>query len=326
MPESSPPVCSGSSLSPVGFFRRRAHTRVVQRNVKRAAALTEKGASKEGGPRFEKEVFSGVAVDTQGSRVDSWVFRRAPLAAVSGHPARVVVIHGLGDAPVTWFPALRHALASCELVLPALPGAGRGPLPQDRGPLDFRETVSWVQQLLGRIVDQEGGPVTVVGHSLGGWLVARALLQDPSLAGALQPPVFVNNAGTWYEGVQRERELLSPRRVEDVEELLEQMYASVPLMPIEALQSLLETMQSPAYRRLLESTVRADFLSPEEIGRLPAGSGLVWGLADGLVPQQAFETLRDHLEDPRVVELAFCGHAPHLEAPRKIMEVLARLV
>jgi pimeloyl-ACP methyl ester carboxylesterase len=266
-----------------------------------------------------------VPVDSEGTVVDSWLFTRAPLA-LSKDPARVVIVHGLGDAPVTWFSCLRNALSSCELVLPALPGAGRGPLPAGRDHLDFRRTVAWLTQVLGRLAREGEGRLVVVGHSMGGWLTARALLEDRSLMDVLEPPVLVNPAGTWYEGVERERELLSPRSLEDVDELLMQVYARPPEMPIEALQSLLETMQDPGYRGLLESTVESDFLHGPDLEALPQGMGLVWGLDDGLVPQEALRRLGSGLRSPRVVELAFCGHAPHLEAPRKMGEVLSRLV
>ncbi len=275
--------------------------------------------------RFEKRVMAPLPVDSAGSEVESWLFHRGPLSSGRERPPRVVVVHGLGDAPVTWFSCLRHALAGCEIVLPALPGAGRGPLPPGRDHLDFGSTTAWLTQLLGALVDEEG-PVTVVGHSLGGWLTMRALLADRSLADRLQPPILINPAGTWYEGVERERELLSPRHLEDVDELLMQLYASAPQMPVEAMQSLLETMKNPGYRGLLDSAREEDFLRPRDIRGLPEKTGLVWGLADGLVAMEAFDALRANLREARVEELAFCGHAPHLEAPRKTGEVLARLV
>jgi pimeloyl-ACP methyl ester carboxylesterase len=279
-----------------------------------------------GDARFEKKILTAVPVDETGLEVDSWIYQRAPLTPGDTPPLRVIVVHGLGDAPVTWFPSLRHALPRHELLLPALPGAGRGPLPDGLDHLDFRRTAGWLAQVLGGLADETTGEVRVIGHSLGGWLVARALLSDPGLAARYGPPVLINNAGTWYEEVEQERHMLSPRTLEDVDELLLNLYARPPELPIEALQSLLETMRSPSYRGLLWSTTEEDFLRPADIARLPAGTALVWGVADGLVPPVALEALKEHLRAPRVTELAFCGHAPHLEAPRKLVEVLARLI
>lgn len=277
------------------------------------------------GARFDKRVLQDVPVDTEGTTVDSWLFTRAPLSGPRTDAKRVIVVHGLGDAPVTWFSCLRHALEDCELVLPALPGAGRGPLPQGMDHLDFTRTKAWLSQVLGLLEEETQGDVVVIGHSLGGWLVARALLDDPSLAKRIRPPVLVNTAGTWYDGVERERELLSPRQLEDVDELLMQIYARPPEMPVEALQSLLETMQDPGYRGLLWSTSKEDFLRPGDIARLPERTGIVWGLKDRLVPSQAFETLRKNLRAPQVESIESCGHAPHLEAPVKTAEVFSRL-
>ena len=273
------------------------------------------------GPAFARATVHGVHAEA-GTPVDSWVFKRAPFA--DPPVGRVVVVHGLGDAPPTWFPALRHAFPRHEIVLPAIPGMGRGPLPPGLDHLTFRATAAWLHGLLLDLAD-ENIPTRVVGHSLGGWLLERAYLADPALARAFGPPVLVNNAGTWYDGVERERALLSPESEADVQRLLEHLYAHTPTIPREALSAMFTTMRSPAYRGLLWSTVREDFLSAADLCRLPPRTGIVWGIADRLVPAAAFATLRASIPEARVRELA-CGHAPHLEAPGRLVTALSDLL
>lgn len=277
----------------------------------------------DGPAGFRREVLAGVPIDAAGTAVDSWAFHRPPLDGKE--QIRLVLLHGLGDAPVAWFQALRSAFPSAEIVLPALPGAGRGPLPAGRDHLDFRETAAWVAQILHRLIEQQRKTV-LIGHSMGGWFLLRALLADPSLAQKAGAPILVNNAGTWYEGVERERRLLSPRTVEDVDELTMHLYAREPDLPVEALAAMLETMQAPSYQGLLWSTTEDDFLRPEDLRALPRGIGLVWGLEDRLVPPQAYELLREHLRDPRLVPLDGVGHAPHIEAPARLVDALSRLL
>jgi pimeloyl-ACP methyl ester carboxylesterase len=273
---------------------------------------------------FKREVLEVIPVDAAGTTLDSWVFRRAPLGPAAP-TLRLVILHGLGDAPVAWFPALRDAFPDAELVLPALPGAGRGPLPKGHDHLGFAATAAWTQQVLHRLVTD--GPKTVlVGHSMGGWFVARALLSDPSLAARAGPPILVNTAGTWYDGVERERDLLSPKTLEDVDELTMHLYAREPDLPVEALAALLETMKDPSYQGLLWSTRIEDFLTGEELARLPRGTGLIWGTADRLVPPEAFDRLKRHLVDPRIVPIDGVGHAPHIEAPKRLVDAMTRLL
>ncbi len=273
---------------------------------------------------FERRVEEAVPAGRGGPLVDTYVFRRKP--PVGGPPrGRIIVVHGLGDAPVTWFPTLRGAFPEHELLLPALPGAGRGPLPKGLDHLTHAATVEWLTAIVHRLTADDL-PTTLIGHSLGGWLTARALLVDSSLADRVGAPVLVNNAGTWYPDVERERRLLSPRRLEDVDELLDHIYATTPDLPVEALQALLDTTRSPGYRGLLLSTSEQDFLKPADIARLPPSTGVVWGVADRLVPPVAFETLRKSLRAPRVVTLDGVGHAPHIEASGRLLAALEGLV
>ncbi|MBW3583892.1 MAG: alpha/beta hydrolase [Euryarchaeota archaeon] len=259
----------------------------------------------------------------KGGDAEALVMRRAALEKPIG---RVVVLHGLGDAPVSWFRCLKSALPRHELLLPAIPGAGRGPLPPGRDHLTHKETRVWLGDLLERILDETEGPVRLVGHSLGGWLMSRAVLDAPHILERCGPHILINTAGTWYDGVERERELLTPKTHEEVDELLSLLYADDPDLPIEVIDAMLKTMRSPSYQGLLRSTTKDDFLEPADLERLPEGMGLVWGEKDRLVPPEAFERLKEHLPAPRVVTLDDVGHAPHMEAPDRLAKVLEDLL
>lgn len=278
---------------------------------------------------FQKRVLDPVHVDSLDTQLDTWAFVRAPLET-DAPDGRLVFLHGLGDAPVTWFACLRHAFPRHELVLPALPGAGRGPLPPGHDHVSNKATTEWYAAVVDRLAANADTisdiPTRIIGHSLGGWITMRALVEHPDLERHVGAPVLVNTAGTWYEGVERERDLLSPKQLEDVDELLSHLYANPPNMPPVAMQALLDTMHAPSYRGLLWSTTKRDFLVPETLARLPTGTGIVWGTADTLVPPLALETLEAHVRDVRIERIPDCGHAPHLEAPTALVAALGRLL
>lgn len=292
---------------------------------------------------FTRTVIEDVPAGAAGP-CTSWVLHRDPLdyaTQTKDEPApRLVLLHGLGDAPVTWFRCLAEALPGHELVLPALPGAGRGPLPEGRDGLSHDESRDWYLGLLGRLgldpdepkahdaVHEAPAPPTVLaGHSLGGWLTNRVLKARPGLFDRLAGPhLLINPAGTAYRGVETERDKLSPAHIEDVQGLMADLYATPPPMPKAAYEALLATMQSPSYRSLLETPTKETFMLWEDLAAMPPGVGVIWGLADRLVDPVALATLKDHLPDPRVVELPGCGHAPHLECPAALRDALARLV
>lgn len=99
----------------------------------------------------------------------------------AGDGPAIVLTHGLGDDAGTWSAVadlLRH---SRRVVAWDLRGHGRSGAPAS--PDQYTREVAVAD--LVRIVDRVGAPVTLVGHSLGGYLSLILALRRPELVRAL---------------------------------------------------------------------------------------------------------------------------------------------
>lgn len=130
---------------------------------------------------------------------------------VSGEGPPVVLLHGLGASSLVWHaqqPELsrRHRVYALDL-----PGSGRSPMPP------MPPSGDWVVEAVnGFVARVAGGPVTLVGHSMGGAIALRCALERPDLVSSL---VLVAPAGLGRE-VSRFLRFLSLPGVDHLAEFL----------------------------------------------------------------------------------------------------------
>ena len=148
---------------------------------------------------------------SQGVEATSVDVRGKPVHVYAAGPAdaarTVVLLHGLGDSANDWFRTIPILAWRGDRVLAIdLPGHGLSPPHDERGFLHIREHAAIVREVVERL--GSGGDVALVGHSLGGWVAARAHL------GGLPADrlVLVESAGLAYEGMWDSIEMLRIER------------------------------------------------------------------------------------------------------------------
>jgi pimeloyl-ACP methyl ester carboxylesterase len=108
--------------------------------------------------------------------------------------ATIVLLHGLGDSGASWPDAVRRWSPAHRVVGLDLLGHGRSPrftAAQLTSADPMEQMYAAAEATVARIVAERGGPVAVVGHSMGGGvatalaarrpdLVAAAVLEDPA--------------------------------------------------------------------------------------------------------------------------------------------------
>ena len=156
-----------------------------------------------------------------------------------------------------------------------------------------------------------GGDVALVGHSLGGWVAARAHL------GGLPADrlVLVESAGLAYEGMWDSIEMLRIEHEEDVKRFFRTITHKVPFAFNLLSKEVAMMFRSPAVVNFLEGYDRADVIDDDELARVTARTTILWGENDGLIPPILAHRWNAGILGSKLVWIPRCGHAPQFERP-----------
>jgi pimeloyl-ACP methyl ester carboxylesterase len=214
----------------------------------------------------------------------------------SGTGTPVVLIHGLGGSSDWWRHNIRDLEASHTVAAVDLVGFGRNRsfLRRSSLPPTFEEMAA----LLGRWIESSfGGPVHLVGNSMGGQIAIHLAAARPELVRSL---VLVNSTGIPFElrpGVHLEN-LMIPRGMFSFARILARdAFRSGPTALLVAFRRLLLDDARPLMRRL----------------RMPVL--LLWGERDPLVPLTYARQILEEIPSARLSVVPRAGHIPMWENP-----------
>lgn len=249
-------------------------------------------------------------------------------AAVMGSGRPVVLLHGLADSHRTW-DRVAPALASSRLVIaPDLPGHGLSERP------DAPYSLDWYAGTVARWVDAMGlDEIDVVGHSFGGGIAQRLLLELP---GRIRRLALVAPGGLGQD-VGLGLRLLSLTRL--VERIGQPFMAPFTRLGLHALGDVYDPDEidwlawvnaRPGSARSLSRTVRdvidwrgqtRHFLDrAHEVAALPP-LALYWGTHDPVIPIRHGRRTEDLLQGSFFTPFE-CGHFPHRERPEAFAHAL----
>jgi pimeloyl-ACP methyl ester carboxylesterase len=94
-------------------------------------------------------------------------------AGISGAPT-IVAVHGITANAWAWDPLAHHLAGAAEIVAVDLRGRGRSH--EARGPYGMRQHADDI----AAVIDQIGGPLVLVGHSMGAYVVQMTAERHPA--------------------------------------------------------------------------------------------------------------------------------------------------
>lgn len=230
----------------------------------------------------------------------------------SGPP--MVLLHGIAGSD--WPEDLLAALAAKhELFVPDHPGFGAS------------ETPPWLRTMddmayfyLSYVQAMAKAPVTLVGHSLGGWIAAEMAIRN---ADRLSRLVLVAPAGIRKKGTLPgdiflwNREELMRNLVHD-QALAEQRMAKVSTK--EEIEIQLKNRYTGARLswepRLMNPTLA------RWAHRIDCPVTLVWGASDKVIPSSYAEVWQEKLPKAKLVTVKDCGHLVHIEKPKELASII----
>lgn len=230
----------------------------------------------------------------------------------------LLFIHGYGESLLSWRLILDRFTHSHRVLALDLPGYGLSQKPDVGYDLDF------YRRWLGAVLAQEtGGPVIVVGHSMGGELAAALALDHPDRVVAL---VLLAPAGGGISPLLSDTgSITSPAA-------LWVATAIAFVLPIHDTTWLREPDSALAYSTLADSTAeratrrvleRFDFSALRgRFAEIRQPVLLLWGRHDPTIPIEIGERIAAELPCRRFVPLATL-HRPHQTLPDTVAQEMA---
>ena len=254
----------------------------------------------------------------------------------------LLFIHGLGSSAERWLDIPDALSLYFHTLAIDLPGFGGSDKPSD---IDYTiEAFSdIVRQFINKIrmaeqngvngVNDRAGTMTLVGHSLGGYIASKIAVADNS--DFLNKLVLIDSSGNLEKPTpvldQYLDAAMNPSK-EKVRNVFEQMVAN-PLLITDALvQGFIDRINKPDSKYAFESSLKNSantqigIKNLSKIGEKGIPTLVIWGIYDKVIPVQHSEIFRDAIKDSSVIVIPRTGHAPFTEKPALVCEYLHRFL
>jgi pimeloyl-ACP methyl ester carboxylesterase len=251
----------------------------------------------------------------------------------------LLFIHGLGSLAERWLDipdALSLYFHTIAIDLPGFGGSDKHS--------DIEYTIeafsNMVKQFIQKVTvaeqdcrNYEEKKVTLIGHSLGGYIASKIAATDEG--GILGKLVLVDSSGN----LERPTPLLNqyldaamnPSR-EKVKNVFEQMVANPLLISDALVRGFIDRINNPQSKFAFESALRNSANTQigienlNKIGEKGIPTLVLWGMYDKVIPVHHSEIFRHAIKDSSVIIIPQTGHAPFTEKPALACEYLHRFL
>ena len=241
---------------------------------------------------------------------DTAVFGRKICYYDTGQGPPLVLVHGVGGDADQWAFCFEQLAASHRIIALDLLGFGRS----DKPPIDYR--IAGFVEVLDRFLANLGvARAHLLGHSLGGWVVAAFALRFPEKVDKL----VLNDAAGIDDGACAIPVDLKISARANLRTAFECMFHD-KAMVTEALVDLayalhLERGDGFTIRSVLETLANPWEKLDGKLGGLRAPTLILWGEDDAITPLSMARAFHREIAGSRLQIIAACGHLPPLERP-----------
>jgi len=245
--------------------------------------------------------------------------------------APVILLHGRGHAASMWLPLLPALARERRVIAVDLPGFGHSSAePFTRGSADagVRFFVDPVEMLLSSLGIEE--PI-LIGHSLGGLISVEIALRGSlrprglGLIGsmALGPSMSYASRAFFRAGPERVARVVGPAITKRISPLPETRVGRL-LMALEYELYAVRggRAQAAAAFNALFPAVGDAFHRLPHLPEIACPALLLWGDRDAVFPPSVAEGAARVMQRPELRIERGLGHAPHMEAPDRILPVI----
>jgi len=231
-----------------------------------------------------------------------------------GQGEPLLLVHGLGAEADVWAYCIEPLSQNYRVIAPDLLGFGRSSKPL----INYR--IATFVEVLDRLLQSLGvHRCSMVGNSMGGWIVASFAIQFPERVNKL----VLNDAIGIVAGAVRVPIDLRPSSLQNMREILEYMFCDKNLATDElvelAYECHLERNDGPTIASMLENIRRKLDRLDDQLDRLETPTLLVWGDCDRISPLSVAENYHRLIPGSKLEVIPQCGHIPPLEKPQELV-------
>jgi 2-hydroxy-6-oxonona-2,4-dienedioate hydrolase len=239
----------------------------------------------------------------------------------------ILFIHGLGSSADRWMDlpeAFTHYFPSYAL---DLIGFGKS----DK-PLESKYGIPEFVQLVRNFIDQVINPIkmiTLIGHSLGGYIACEFAIRYPSFTRSL---VLIDSSGMLHGPTALLREYLSVAMNPTYDECMsvfKKMVANPifvsPLVANTFIMNISNSQAKNAFKLTLENSTNTQ-LDIEKLGNLKVPALIIWGAEDNVIPVEHASLFHKTIADSQLKIINHVGHAPFIEKPAVTFDIIKRFL
>ena len=238
----------------------------------------------------------------------------------------ILFIHGLGSSADRWLDipdALSKYYHTIAVDLIGFGGSDK--------PVDVNYTIEKFAEFILEFIDKIGlngddGKITLVGHSLGGYIAVEFAIRNKEL---IEKLVLVDSSGflkgptPLLEQYLYAAKYTSYDNVRSVfEQLLSQPWRVLPAV----INTFITRINSPGAKYAFESAYKNSTTTQIDLSRLKSIEDIptliIWGKNDNLIPIEHIDLFKQVLKKHKVEKIEDAGHAPFAEKPAIICEIL----
>jgi len=244
----------------------------------------------------------------------------------------VLFIHGLGASSIVWRDIPDALSKYFHTITVDLIGFGGTEKPENadytiKGLSKF--IVDFLIERI-RIVDKEHKKISIVGHSLGGYIATQVAIDNKEM---IEKLVLMDSSGLLEGPTQLLKDFrvaateVNPiTRYEKINRVLEDLYAGPSrLLPV-VVDLFSYVIEKPGAKHAFEAafdnstTTRIDPKGFKEIEDIPCL--IIWGEKDNLIPIEYYHKFKQQLPKAKYETIADAGHAPFVEKTALVYEKL----
>ena len=168
----------------------------------------------------------------------------------------------------------------------------------------------------------EAKQVILLGHSMGGGLVQRYVLEHPERVSKI---ILVNAAGLT---TPLDREVFIPRDLGAAKEQMKQslggIYGKLPKVAYKPLLTIHNNQ--PQFEQLFSDFEKDTHTLDDQLHKLDKEAHLIWGGQDGFFPMDYAKRLQGAIKNSKLIEMPNEAHVPYITNPREFRKIVLEIL